>query len=78
LNALSTVKRRKPTAKNVAFPLLQTLRPLTHHAIAEALSLLRKELRDEFARELASLRADMNIQTGIARGEIAEIKRNVA
>lgn len=46
--------------------------------MAEALSLLRKELRDEFNRELASLCADMNIQTGIARGEIAEIKRNVA
>lgn len=34
-------------------------------------------LRKEFETELASLRADMNIQTGIARGEISELKSSV-
>ena len=48
------------------------------NAIAEALSLLRRELRKEFQAELAALRADMNVATGIQRGEIAEIKKNVA
>ena len=43
-----------------------------------ALGMLRKELRDEFAAALAELRADMTIQTGIARGQIAETKRDVA
>ena len=28
--------------------------------------------------EIASLRADMNVQTGVARGEIKELKRNVS
>jgi hypothetical protein len=47
------------------------------NAVAEAISLLRKQLRDEFAAELGQLRADMNVQTGIARGEISELKGNV-
>ena len=47
-------------------------------AIGRALGTLRKELRDEFAAALAELRADMTIQTGIARGQIAETKRDVA
>ena len=43
-------------------------------AIGQAISMLRKEMRDEFAAEIASLRADMMVQAGIARGEIAQIK----
>jgi hypothetical protein len=44
-----------------------------HDVIAEALSLLRQE----FAAEIASLRADMNVQTGIARGEIKQLQGSV-
>ena len=57
---------------------MSALPPKADMAIAEALSLLRAELRKEFAEQLGQLRAEMNIQTGIARGQIAEIKRDVA
>ena len=45
----------------------------------EALSAIKKELRDEFNSAIGSLRADLTVQTAVAKGEIAEIKRsNVA
>lgn len=47
-------------------------------AMAEVISTIRKELRDEFNAAIGSLRADLTLATGIQRGEIAEIKRNVA
>jgi hypothetical protein len=33
-------------------------------------------MREEFAAEIASLRADMTVQNAIAKGEIAEIKKS--
>jgi hypothetical protein len=42
--------------------------------LAEAFSLFRKELTDKFNTELASLRADMTVQTGIGRGEVSQLK----
>jgi NTP pyrophosphatase (non-canonical NTP hydrolase) len=47
-------------------------------AMGEVISEIRHELRTEFNEALTSLRADLTIQTAIAKGEIAEIKRNVA
>jgi hypothetical protein len=46
-------------------------------AIGEALATIRSEIRKEFATEIASLRADMNVQTGIARGEISRLQGSV-
>jgi hypothetical protein len=45
--------------------------------LKDASAKLREELRKEFAEQLGQLRADMNVQTGIARGEISELKSNV-
>lgn len=42
--------------------------------IAETISLLRAELRREFVEQLAELRADLAVQTGIARGEIKQLR----
>jgi hypothetical protein len=43
-------------------------------SVGEAIGMIRKQLREEFAAEIASLRADLTVQTGIARDEIAQIK----
>ncbi len=42
-------------------------------AVGEALGLIRKQLREEFAAEIASLRTDVTVQA-TGRGEIAQIK----
>jgi hypothetical protein len=47
------------------------------NAIGEALATIRSEIRKEFATEIASLRADMHVQTSIARGEISTLKGEV-
>ncbi len=54
-------------------------RELLTEAMGEALSTIRKQLRDEFAAEIAALRLHLTVQTSIARGEIAQIgKTNAA
>jgi len=47
------------------------------NAVAEALSLLRAELRKEFAEQLGQLRAELNVQVGVQRGEISQLKSEV-
>lgn len=42
--------------------------------IADVISRLRAEWRREIAEAVGSLRADLTVQTAIAKGEIAEIK----
>ena len=45
-------------------------------AIGQALSMLRSQLRKEFEAALGQLRADVHVQVGVAKGEIAMLKKD--
>jgi hypothetical protein len=52
-----------------------TFTPAQIEVMGQIVSELRKQLRDEFNRELGSLRADLTLATALAKGEISQLKK---